>query len=141
VNIKQTRNQQAETPCSACFCYSTLRMIETPSSEMNFDFQQTTLHYIAEDRTLHKHCCENISSYKYGSSYFMSISENSKQFYSHRSYLKLCECSHRASFSLGLRFDPENRGKNSYETFTFNRLHSVTFQKMKHFIIISERRK
>jgi hypothetical protein len=28
------------------------------------DFQQTTWHYIPEDRTLHNHCCENLKSHK-----------------------------------------------------------------------------
>jgi hypothetical protein len=29
------------------------------------DFQRTTWRYIPEDRTLHNHRCENLSSYKY----------------------------------------------------------------------------
>jgi hypothetical protein len=33
------------------------------SSEMSFDFQWTTWHYILEDRTLHNHCCENPKAY------------------------------------------------------------------------------
>jgi hypothetical protein len=30
------------------------------SPETSVDFQQTTWHYIPEDRTLHKHRCENV---------------------------------------------------------------------------------
>jgi hypothetical protein len=38
---------------------STLMMEETHSSERVTDFQQTTWHYIPEDRTLlHNHCCQ-----------------------------------------------------------------------------------
>jgi hypothetical protein len=34
-------------------------------SETSVGFQRTTRRYIPEDRTLHKHYCENLKSYKY----------------------------------------------------------------------------
>jgi hypothetical protein len=34
------------------------------SLEMSADFQQTTQHYIPDDRTLHNHHCENLKFYK-----------------------------------------------------------------------------
>jgi hypothetical protein len=34
------------------------------SSETSVDFHRTTRRYIPEDRTLHKHGCENLKSYK-----------------------------------------------------------------------------
>jgi hypothetical protein len=37
---------------------STLKMEETHSSERVTDFQQTTWHYITDDRTLRNHCCQ-----------------------------------------------------------------------------------
>jgi hypothetical protein len=47
--------------CSTC---SALKMEAICSTEILGDFQQTTWHYIPEDRTLHNHCCENIKSCK-----------------------------------------------------------------------------
>jgi hypothetical protein len=38
-------------------------MEETFSSETFVDFQRTTRRYIPEDRTLHNHRCENLTSY------------------------------------------------------------------------------
>jgi hypothetical protein len=49
----------------SCLAYSsTLKMEATCSSETSVDFQQATLHYIPEDRTLHTHLCENLKSYE-----------------------------------------------------------------------------
>jgi hypothetical protein len=36
----------------------------TYSSEMSVDFQRTTRRYISENRTIRKHRCENLRSYK-----------------------------------------------------------------------------
>jgi hypothetical protein len=42
---------------------STLKMEAICSPETSVDFQWTTPRYIAGDRTLHNHCCENLKSY------------------------------------------------------------------------------
>jgi hypothetical protein len=42
---------------------STLNMEVTYSSEMLIDFQRATWRYIAEERPLHNHRCENLKSY------------------------------------------------------------------------------
>jgi hypothetical protein len=48
----------------SCFAYSsTMKTEATCSSETSVDFQRTTQCYIAEDRTLHTHRCENLKSY------------------------------------------------------------------------------
>jgi hypothetical protein len=39
-------------------------MEATNFSETSVDFQWTTRRYIAEDRTLHNHRCENFKAYK-----------------------------------------------------------------------------
>jgi hypothetical protein len=41
---------------------STMKLEATCSSEMSVDFQRTTRRYIAEDRTLRNHRCENFKS-------------------------------------------------------------------------------
>jgi hypothetical protein len=74
--ISQARTQhenrrQAEQLCLpptftlvSCLSYSsTLKMETTCSSETSVDFQRTTLSYVTEDRTLHKHRCGNLRSY------------------------------------------------------------------------------
>jgi hypothetical protein len=64
--INQTRNQrEACSKQSSYLAYcSTLKMEAIHYSETKADFQWTTRHYIAEDRTLHNHSCENLKSYK-----------------------------------------------------------------------------
>jgi hypothetical protein len=48
----------------SCFVYSsTLKLEATCSSEMSSEFQQTTWHYIPEDRIVHNCCCKNLKSY------------------------------------------------------------------------------
>jgi hypothetical protein len=48
----------------SCLVYSlTLKLEVTCSSEKAADFQQTTWHYIPEDRTLHNLHCENLKCY------------------------------------------------------------------------------
>jgi hypothetical protein len=49
----------------SCLGYSSSLKMETCSSEMSVDFQQTTRRYILEDRTLHNYGCENLLSYLY----------------------------------------------------------------------------
>jgi hypothetical protein len=63
------RNQH-ESVClfhaGSCLAYSsTMNMKATSSFETSVNFQRTTRHYIPEDRTLHNHRCENITSYIY----------------------------------------------------------------------------
>jgi hypothetical protein len=52
--------------------------METCSSEMLADFQHTTRCYIPENRTLHKHCCENLKSYIHSFSLFHRLLINMK---------------------------------------------------------------
>jgi hypothetical protein len=40
--------------------FSILNMEATPPSETSVDFQQTTLRYIPDNITFHKHSCENL---------------------------------------------------------------------------------
>jgi hypothetical protein len=49
---------------AACFLTysSTLKMQVLRSTEMPVEFQLTTWRYIPEDRTLHKHGCQNFKS-------------------------------------------------------------------------------
>jgi hypothetical protein len=47
----------------SCLSSSALTMKVTCSSKTSFDFQQTTWHYVVEDRTLHNHLYENLKSY------------------------------------------------------------------------------
>jgi hypothetical protein len=45
--------------------YSTLKKEAACSSKTSVKFQRTTRHYIADDRTLHNHSCENPKSYRF----------------------------------------------------------------------------
>jgi hypothetical protein len=48
----------------SCLAYSsTMKMEATCLSETSLDFQRTTRSYIPEDRTLHNHRCDNLTSY------------------------------------------------------------------------------
>jgi hypothetical protein len=48
----------------SCFGYSSTLMMEvTSSSETSVVFQQTTWHYIPEDRTFYNRQCANLKSY------------------------------------------------------------------------------
>jgi hypothetical protein len=49
----------------SCLTYSSTPKMEAPFvSETSVGFKRTTGRYIAEERTLHKHHCENLTSYK-----------------------------------------------------------------------------
>jgi hypothetical protein len=43
--------------------FTALKMVAICSFETSVGFQQVTRRYIAEDRTLHNHCCENLKYY------------------------------------------------------------------------------
>jgi hypothetical protein len=48
----------------SCLAYfSTLKMKATSSTKTLVDFEETTWHFIPEDRTLHNHGCENLKAY------------------------------------------------------------------------------
>jgi hypothetical protein len=50
----------------SCLAYPSAMKIEgTCSSEMSVEFQQATWHCIPEDRTFHRQCCENLTSYNH----------------------------------------------------------------------------
>jgi hypothetical protein len=52
------------TLVSSLAYYSTLKMEATCFPETSFDLQRSTWRYIPEDRTLHKHRCENLKTYE-----------------------------------------------------------------------------
>jgi hypothetical protein len=62
---KQAVNKTLFSACLiliSCLAYSSTLKVEKCYSGTSIDFQQTTWHYILEDRTLHNHCYENINS-------------------------------------------------------------------------------
>jgi hypothetical protein len=66
IEVEQETRQAASKPAFtmvSCLAYSsTLKMEATYCSETLNDFQRSAQHYIPEDRTLHKRCCENLES-------------------------------------------------------------------------------
>lgn len=61
----QARHQhEASSVLIPCLAYSsTLQMETARSSKRLVEFQWTILHYIPDDWTSQKHCCENLKSY------------------------------------------------------------------------------